>query len=131
MELEGIPSIWDGWEEQIKWLRFGDGGRCALGWVDHCVYGSEQWLHSAENEPCIHPVYRRVAEYIKQRYVIPDDVLAHRDEPVAVIAYANNELGLTPEDFRRIDRLTQYEEGMRQIEQQIEEVRHDVSEVSA
>lgn len=110
MELNenGQPaSIWDGWEKQFRFPADGpmiggpirDGWDCAITWI------GERGLFKAQ------PTLERVANFIKQNYEIPCD----RCWPSMVIVYANNVLGLTPDDFRRIDRLTAIEEMARKL----------------
>lgn len=114
---EGIPSIFDGWKKQIIHRSTdGNGAFCANGWIRQT--GDFRFLD---------PSIARVAGRIRRQYILPN-VYAHpnggdwplfgdSDTDVAVLAYANNELKLTPDDFRRIDRETQIEAALKSIEQ--------------
>lgn len=122
-ELNMLPSIWDGWEKQCRFLFGGHGGpSCAQGWL-----GGSGHVAATYNG-----TYARIARYLRDNYSIPRGAVRIYPDPEdrhysyssqlfqhgqhldmahdgQVIAYANNELKLTPDDFRRIDRLTQWQ----------------------
>jgi len=66
----------------------------------------------------------RIGTYIQQHYPMPVDYVHPRSQVTlkpqenlfAAIVYANNELKLTPDDFRYIDRLTLWQKMQQQID---------------
>jgi len=118
-----MKSIWDGWTKQTFHVATDDqGGFCARGWY---ILGGGRVSSAERNEAEL-----RIGKYIQQNYELPDEyrhpnggrlqfpktVAAH------AIIYANNELKLTPNDFRRIDIETQIAEGMPAVEKLVESV---------
>ena len=103
--MNKVKSIWDGWKTQLfgQWSDY-KGGYCALGYIDGASGYSE--------------TINRVADYIRRNYDLPDNGswadgyrnrldLRPNGSASSVIIYANNILKFSPEDFRRIDILTQ------------------------
>lgn len=100
-----IKSIWDGWQNQFRrsqinaydyWTSDNWPATCAMGFIG---------FNRAD-------LVERVAAHILREFQLEDIAsigLYQFSRPDNVIIFANNELHLTPEDFRRIDRETQIE----------------------
>jgi hypothetical protein len=116
-ELKALPSIWDGWTNKCKHffeLCNGYTGiaekNCALGAVGFTAYNASFEKFRAN------PDLMRVGKYL----IANDPRIAARVQATCyyagalpeweAITFANNKLDYTPDDFRRIDRLSQWEE---------------------
>lgn len=111
--MSEIPSIFDGWEKQCyDETCNSDGASCAV------EYARKVIPLRAER----HQHFRRIRDYLLQHYDIPviyehpyEGVFHPHKKVSHAVVYANNVLKLTPEDFRRIDRLTAMEEIARKL----------------
>lgn len=116
-ELEGLSSIWDGWEKQCYGTRHDGGGKtCALGFLDD-QFGD---CYRRKLEAPIHRVAAYVRQNLPDAYDLQTHYHVHLPDDYGCVAQANNILRLTPEQFREIDRLTQYEEAQKQLSAQID-----------
>jgi hypothetical protein len=130
-QKEGImKSIWDGWERQAFGIdNDGQGGNCAMGYLMRLNgrIGLFEFVR-------VQARLAAVAAYIKQHYELPDSHVHERfggtyypkKSPEDTIVYANNNLRLTPDDFRRIDIETQIQAGMPDVERLLESVEEEV-----
>lgn len=112
-----MNSLWDGWTNQFYGDTCSDlpevipdaDSNCALTWL---------WFERGMNWNERVAVAERIAPAIRAAYSVPAEY-----GPIGVLIYANNTLRLTPDDFRRIDLLTQQESaGMPAVEALVESV---------
>jgi hypothetical protein len=117
-----LKSIWDGWrrENQFYGSLYSDlppvNADCA-GYQCAVIYPQSTPISDAE-EAEMKKTFRRVATYIREKYPIP----ASLTRDVSVLIHANNQLRLTPAQFRRIDRETQIAEGMTKVRELVDAV---------
>lgn len=113
--MNEIKSIWDGWQKQCfgeLWNSYGE--TCARGFIVQ---------HEGEHSDLTRETYQRVANYISREFEIVacDECCRSMStwlKAMCIIVRANNELKLTPEEFRAIDRETQIEAALKSIETQ-------------
>jgi len=91
---DGTPSIWDGWVNQCRGDFVNGDAYCALGWLGGYKFAPE--------------VERRLMQVAQQ---LPNQ---SRFGYSVTIAYANN-AGMTPDQFRELDRRVEWEYQMKQL----------------
>lgn len=110
MQFKPVKSIFDGWKRQCKgWWTDYKGGRDVLGWLNdiHAVVDHNAYLQIMED-------LKGYTDFLSAKYHIPKGIsfrsghsLVQRwgpdDYPTNVLVYANDVIGLTPEDFRHAD----------------------------
>lgn len=110
---DNTPSIFDGWTKQIRGALQGwDGSYCAIGFL-------------SKNEVLDYELgrrYTRIDEFIRHEY-------PERPTDLCAVAFANDILCWTPEDFRNLDRRLEWEYQTAQLARQIEgiEAREEVT----
>lgn len=119
MRALDLESIWD--QNQCFGLLASGGAYCAVGYL-YYVAGCHSPVHE---DPSLVAVGRYIQKHwrdIPETYKHPiNGCIQHpRAIPIDAIIYANNELRLTPEQFREIDRLVQYEAQLAQLAQQVD-----------
>lgn len=118
-----IKSIFDGWQYQCFFTRFNGIERCANGFL------LDQWSNGLLTSNEVYSIYHRIGRFIQKNYTLPEkhvhegtyECLRPKRNHLHAIVYANNNLKLTPDDFRRIDRETQLAEGMAAVEKLVNE----------
>ena len=109
MSTKRLKSIWDGWKKQC-YYRFKDGDAfCAMGYIGLGTDTDWDGVLKTHESTLMRVAAKIVEDHPETAsgFYGNDDVCWAWD----VIASANNDLKLTPADFRRIDRETQREKG--------------------
>lgn len=125
--MSELKSVWDGWKDQCRYnmvksavklfgFTFRPQAHCAIGYL----FDFQSSTVSAKSSE----VLKKVGRYIQLHHDLPhiyhhpNGMTMHPDTGLwDAVIYANNELQLTPDQFREIDRLTQADEAANSINQ--------------
>lgn len=120
MDMKEIQSIWDGWMNQSVGPSDHNGGNCAYMYIVSKVKAEKGYGFFPMLKECDTETRRRinaVGEYIAQAFF-----KENRFTPCAAIFHANDVAGFTPEKFREIDRMLEYQRIQNELAAQVDSV---------